>query len=47
MTSLYCHVRPAERAAAEQHVAYQSFYWRLADESNEKYLFDDLRRYSS
>jgi len=39
------HVRPAERAAAEQHVADERLDRRLADEPHEEHLLDDLRRH--
>jgi len=39
------HVRPAERAAAEQHVADERLNRRLADQSHEEHLLDDLRRH--
>lgn len=36
------HVRPAEAASAEEHVANQRFYRRLADQSDEEQLLDHL-----
>ena len=35
--------RPAERAAAQQHVANERLDGRLADEPDEEHLLDDLR----
>lgn len=41
--SLKTHVRPIEGAAAEEHVADQRLDGRLADQSHEEQLLDDLR----
>ena len=40
--SLYRHVRPVKRPAAEQHVSNQSVNRRFTDEPHEEQLFDDL-----
>jgi len=42
--SLYWHVRPVERAAAEQHVPDESVDRCFTDQSYKEQLFDDLRR---
>jgi len=42
--SLYGHVGPVEGSAAEQHVPDERVDRRLADESDEEELLDDLRR---
>jgi len=39
------HVRPTERTAAEQHVSDERLNRRLADQSYEEHLLDDLRRH--
>jgi len=39
------HVWPAERAAAKQHVSDECLDRRLADQSDEEHLFDDVRRH--
>ena len=40
---MVAHVGPVEAAAAEEHVSDERLDWRLADESHEEELFDDLR----
>lgn len=38
------HIGPVERSSAKKHVPDERFDWRLANESNEEELFDDLSR---
>ena len=40
---MVAHVGPVEAAAAEEHVSDERLDGRLADESHEEELFDDLR----